>query len=54
MLDNPKAWLGTVYHEVLEKLWMLTEEDFTDEELGAIDGALQASVAPDVMANSSL
>ena len=32
-------------HELQQALW----ENFTDEELGAIDGALQASVAPDVM-----
>ena len=37
-------------HELQQALW----DNFTDEELGAIDGALQASVAPDVMANSSL
>ena len=33
-------------HEVQQALW----DNFTDEELGAIEGALMASVAPDVMA----
>ena len=32
-------------HELQQALW----DNFTDEELGAIDGAIQASVAPDVM-----
>ena len=33
VLGNPKAWLGTAYHEVLEKLWSPTEEDLDDDEL---------------------
>lgn len=33
VLDNPKAWLGTAYHEVLEKLWNSTDEELTDMEL---------------------
>lgn len=33
VLGNPKAWLGTAYHEVLEKLWSPVEENLTDDEL---------------------
>ena len=32
-------------HELQQALW----DNFTDEELSAIDGALQASIAPDVL-----
>jgi len=35
VLGNPKAWLGTAYHEVLENLWSkhpeLTEADLVDQ-----------------------
>jgi hypothetical protein len=33
VLGNPRAWLGTAYHEVLEKLWRPVEEDLTVDEL---------------------
>ncbi|MFO0818002.1 MAG: PD-(D/E)XK nuclease family protein [Pirellulales bacterium] len=33
VLGNPKAWLGTAYHEVLEKLCSPTEEGLSDDEL---------------------
>ncbi|MCO6435457.1 MAG: PD-(D/E)XK nuclease family protein [Phycisphaerae bacterium] len=33
VLGNPKAWLGTAYHEVLGKLWSPAEENLTDDEL---------------------
>ena len=32
-LENPKAWLGIAYHEVLEKLWSPSYEDLNDEVL---------------------
>lgn len=31
-LGSPKAWLGVVYHEVLEKLWARDRPDLNDEE----------------------
>ncbi|MEW8232443.1 MAG: PD-(D/E)XK nuclease family protein [Candidatus Thiodiazotropha endolucinida] len=33
VLGNPKAWLGTAYHEVLEKLWLPAHSTLGDEEL---------------------
>jgi len=51
VLGNPKAWLGTAYHEVLKKLWSPTEEDLTAEELvehlwaSAIDTLRQQATA---------
>lgn len=33
ILGNPKAWLGTAYHDVLEKLWSPSYETLSDEEL---------------------
>lgn len=33
VLGNPKAWLGTAYHDVLEKLWKPTGKEITDIEL---------------------
>lgn len=33
VLDNPKAWLGSAYHDVLGKLWSSTDEELTDMEL---------------------
>ncbi len=33
VLGNPKAWLGTAYHEVLERLWTSTEPNLSDEQL---------------------
>ncbi|MCH7737183.1 MAG: hemerythrin domain-containing protein [Chloroflexi bacterium] len=42
------AYISHLYreeHELQQALW----DNFTDEELGAIEGAIDASVAPDVM-----
>jgi len=33
VLGNPKAWLGIVYHEVLEKLWAPIKVKFAEDEL---------------------
>ena len=33
VLGNPRAWLGTAYHEVLRKLWSPSFESLTDEDL---------------------
>ena len=33
VLGNPKAWLGSAYHEVLENLWAPNEETLTNNEL---------------------
>ena len=50
VLDNPKAWLGTAYHDVLEKLWNSTKEELTDMELveylwkNAIDTLCQQAI----------
>ena len=33
ILDNPKAWLGTAYHEVLEKLWSPLYNPLSEKEL---------------------
>ncbi len=47
VLDNPKAWLGIAYHEVLENLWSLADKELSDMELvehlwtNAIDTLLQ-------------
>ncbi|MBC8877041.1 MAG: PD-(D/E)XK nuclease family protein [Planctomycetes bacterium] len=51
VLGNPKAWLGTAYHEVLKKLWSPTGEVLTDDELvehlwaSAINTARQRATA---------
>src|SRR3989442_14088589 len=50
-LGNPKAWLGTAYHKVLEKLWIGMNSDLTEEQLverlwtSAIDALQQRAVA---------
>ncbi len=50
VLGNPKAWLGTAYHNVLEKLWKPTDEELTDMELvehlwtNAIDALRQKAI----------
>ena len=33
ILENPKAWLGIAYHEVLEKLWSPLYKDVSDKDL---------------------
>lgn len=33
VLGNPKAWLGSAYHQVLENLWSRTEEELTEAAL---------------------
>ena len=51
VLGNPKAWLGTAYHEVLERLWTSTEPNLSDEQLieylwsSAIDALRQKAIA---------
>jgi len=50
-LGNPKVWLGTAYHEVLEILWTSTEPNLSDEQLieylwsNAIDALRQRATA---------
>lgn len=33
VITHPKAWLGTAYHEVLEKLWLPREDHLSDAAL---------------------
>lgn len=48
-LGSPKAWLGIIYHEVLEKLWSNERPDLDDDELidhlweSAVERVRQAS-----------